>query len=117
MKPERQVRIPQPLDIKDALKIYWEKHELTNDDIRRLFGQLGTQRIVLLKKIVKEAQEQRGIKIYDHRAINTKVAYEVWGFPYNELYKRFKNCEALKRENVIDVTEDRKNEETVTELH
>lgn len=122
MKAERQVRIPQPLDLRDALRLYWEKNELDNEDIKRLFGSLGNQRIVLLKRMVKDVQTERGIKSFDHKAINTRLAYEVWGFPYAELFKRFKNCEALSRKDVFpeEKKEDMENEdnkERNTELH
>lgn len=115
---ERQVRIPQPRDLREALKIYWEKNELHNEDIQRLFGKMGNQRVVLLKKMVKEEQVARGIRSYDHHAINTRLAYEVWGFPYNELYRRFKNCEALKQKNDEIIEEGKEDEEErAAELH
>lgn len=45
------VRIPQITSIDTAVRLYYNKTELTNDDIVELFGKHGKSKIASLKKL------------------------------------------------------------------
>lgn len=57
--------------------------ELGSREIMALFG-VSRSTAVHYKKPVQEVMEARGIRAWSPRNINTKVAYEVWGFDLAE---------------------------------
>lgn len=90
------VRIPQIVDIEVAIRLYYEKDRLYNRDIKTLFGNLSSSKIVILKNIVKEKMLEREIIIYDAMSVNTDIAYEVWGISIENLEARLKKLRQLK---------------------
>lgn len=90
------VRIPQIVDIEVAIRLYYEKDRLYNKDIKTLFGNLSSSKIVILKNIVKEKMLEREIIIYDAMSVNTDIAYEVWGISIENLEARLKKLRQLK---------------------
>ena len=82
-------------DVETALRLYYEKPELTNADIKELFGTAQTKTSAL-KKQVKQEMNKRNIKSWLPHSVNTRIAYEVWGIDIPEFEERLKNKRRLK---------------------
>ena len=104
-----QVRMPKLTSIQKAIEIYHSTFYLSNSDISELFETVSASSINKLKKVVKEysmnvcsecgyeksVENCRGCKKSQRYAttqsgyeVNTKQAYEAWGFDIDDLEKR-----------------------------
>lgn len=94
-----RVRIPPVTSLETAIRIYYENIEISNKDIIELFGKMGSQKICLMKSMVKTEMIKRNTPIWDARRVNTKVAYSTWGLNIDDLEKRYNR---LKKLNFIN---------------
>ncbi|HCD70890.1 MAG TPA: hypothetical protein DEQ68_09730 [Ruminococcaceae bacterium] len=94
------VRIPQITSLETAIRLYYERNELSNDDIRELFGKLGHSTVSRLKKAVVAETNARGTPIWNAARVNTEVAYEVWGLDIKRLENSLKKLRAMNLEGV-----------------
>ena len=74
-------------NIEEAVLIYYGRIELSNNDIKKLFG-CGDGSAIKLKKIAKEKAIAENYQRIDARNVPTKAAYEAWGLDINDLEKR-----------------------------
>ncbi len=88
-------KVKQISSIDTAIRIYFEHPELGNSQIKELFGSIGNSTISAYKKAVLEEQAKRGVKTSYWNAINTEVAYEVWGIDVEDLIKRREKLKKL----------------------
>ena len=93
---EVRVRIPQLVDIGEAILIYYAKTELSNADLKTLFGTKAESTYYKLKKLVRNAMKEKNIEVFDDSKVNTKLAFEVWGFDINELEANFKKISKIR---------------------
>ncbi len=96
-KNQVRVRIPQITDIETAIRLYYERIELTNADIRELFGSLGSNTIAKLKKKARELMERENTPIWNAQSVNTEVAFKAWGLNITDLERRYKKLSSMKR--------------------
>ncbi len=66
-------------NIDTALRIYYEKDELDNKDIKELFNGLSDSKAISMKKEVLKEMAERKIPQFRRHTVNTDVAYELWG--------------------------------------
>lgn len=85
-----RVRIPQITSIETAIRLYYERIELDNDDIRELFGKLGSATIARLKNVVRERMRENSTPIWNVQRVNTEDAYAAWGLDIASLERRYK---------------------------
>ena len=90
------VRIPQIQSLEIAIRIYYEKIELRNADIRELFGSLGSKTICHLKQAAKGKMEENNVPSWDAQAVNTEAAFEAWGLDIADLEKRLNKLKKLE---------------------
>ena len=90
-----RVNVPQVADIRDAVKLYYSKTELSLPDIQALFG-CRRSKAQRLKGVAKEAQANDGVQTYDARAVNTKTAYAAWGLDIRDLEDRIGALQRLR---------------------
>ena len=90
------MKIMQIKDLATAIRIYYEKPELTNQDIRELFNSNLSE--YMLQKLKKKA----GIKMAEKKVprwsvctVNTECAYEAWGLNITDLEKRYAKLQKL----------------------
>lgn len=83
-------------DVATAVRLYYEKSELTNADIAELFSTAETQTIKI-KKMAKTEMAKRGVKSWLPYSVNTKIAFEVWGIDIDEYEKRLKKLRSLAK--------------------
>ena len=91
------VRTPQIADIETAVRIYYEKIELSSKDIQELFpGAKGASTITRLKGKARERMAEEGALVYNSRCVNTEVAFRAWGLDIEDLEKRLAKLRRLK---------------------
>ncbi len=84
-------------DINFAVQIYYERIELTNADIAKLFGVKSSKTVATLKKPVREEMAKRSILPWNSNCVNTEVAFDVWGLNINDLERRREKILKLKK--------------------
>lgn len=89
------MRIPQILDLETAIKIYHERIELSNADIRKLFGQMGSNKMSELKNIAREKMIQENAPIWNASYVRTECAYKAWGMDIKNLEYRYKKLKTM----------------------
>lgn len=89
------VRIPEISSLETAIRIYWEKIELSNKDIGELFGKVGKSKIKQLKDTAREKMAENKIPSFSAARVNTKVAYAAWGLDIEDLEKRYNKLKKL----------------------
>jgi hypothetical protein len=89
------VRIPQLVDLREAIRIYYTKRELRNADIRTLFGEIGTARLSKLKDLARDAMRESNVPTLDDMAVNTDCAFQAWGIDITTLEKNFSKLKKL----------------------
>ena len=86
----------QITSIDTALRLYYMYPELTNDQIKELFGKgVSDSFITSCKKKVRKEEVKRNIKTSIPYAINTAIAYEVWGLDIKDLEARREKLKKL----------------------
>ncbi len=89
------MRIPEISSLETAIRLYWEKIELRSSDIKVLFGRIGSEKVVQLKKQAQELMDERHTPQWNASRVNTKVAYEAWGLDIDDLEKRYNKLKKL----------------------
>lgn len=87
--------LPQIVDVKNALRIYYEKTELGNKEIAELFGTKARSTIGKIKKIAQEKMAEENTPFWDPRSVNTEVAFRAWGLNIDNLERRYKKLKSL----------------------
>lgn len=76
--------------------MYYSRIELSNSDIKELFG-CGDTMALKLKKIAKEKVLKEEYQTIDARMVPTKVAYEAWGLDIHDLENRLDKLKKYRR--------------------
>lgn len=84
------VRVPQITSLETAIRLYYERIELSNSDIRELFGKLAPATIKSLKNKALAIMTERNTPVWNAQRVNTEIAYEAWGLNIADLERRFK---------------------------
>lgn len=92
-----QVRIPQITSLETAIRLYYERIELSNSDILKLFGKMSSATVVRLKKKAVELMVQNNTPVWNAKNVNTEMAYEAWGLDIKDLERRYEKIKALGR--------------------
>lgn len=90
------VRVPQITSLETAIRLYYERIELSNSDIRELFGKLAPATIKSLKNKALAIMTERNTPVWNVRRVNTEIAYEAWGLNITDLERRLKKLKALE---------------------
>ena len=97
------MKVKQIADIETAIRIYYQYPEIDNNQIRELFGSISSGTQARYKKAVRDEQINRNVKTMCIDAVNTEVAYDVWGIDVADLERRLKKLKSLgfvKKEQV-----------------
>lgn len=89
------VRVPQITSLETAIRLYYERIELTNSDIRELFGPLANSTIKRLKEKAELLMVDRNITVWNAQRVNTEIAYEAWGLDIAKLEYSLDKLRAL----------------------
>lgn len=88
------VNVPQVRGVEMAVKVYYEKKELTNTDIMELFG-VSRVKAAELKRRGLEEQTRKGVPLWNGRAVNTVCAYRSWGLDIDEMENALRKLRKL----------------------
>lgn len=94
------VRIPQLVSIETAIRLYYSRIELSNSDIRELFGKLGSATVVKLKKKARQVMQERGRMAWNAQLVNTEDAFTAWGLDIADLERRHKKIQSMERNRI-----------------
>ncbi len=95
---DNKVRIPSITSIDTAVRLYYEKTELSNRDIKMLFGSNhSSTTIAKLKNLVRERVAAENIPCWNAQNVPTRTAYECWGLNINDLEMRMHKLNELKK--------------------
>lgn len=90
-------------DMSLALRFYYEKPELTSADIKQLFDVCGATATQKKREVLNEmAKQDPPVRTWQRGAINTKIAYKVWGLNVEDIENRLKKLSKLRKTGVID---------------
>lgn len=88
-------------DIDTALRIYYMYPELTNADIKILFGgNISNFAVNTYKKYARQQEIEDGVKTIGFYTVNTECAYKAWGIDVESLEKRRAKLKKLGLEAV-----------------
>lgn len=86
----------QVTDIDLAVRMYYERIELSSADIMKLFGVKSSQTVAKLKNIARKLMLERDRKSWSPYNVNTVIAYEAWGLDISDLERRRTKLARLK---------------------
>ena len=90
-----RVRVPQLTDIETAIKIFYERHELSNKDIKNLFGSISSATVCKLKNRAREQMEEDKVPCWNANLVNTEAAYKAWGLEIDRLERSYAKLKKL----------------------
>ena len=94
------LQIPQIKDIEKAIEIYYSRLDLSNADIKELFGDIGRMKIGSLKKIADgERRRQNGFSWSANR-VPTVYAFAAWNLDIKDLEQRAAAMQKFKRRGI-----------------
>ncbi len=89
------VRVPQIQNLETTIRVYYERIELRNADIREIFGSIGNDTMSGLKRAAKDKMKENDVPSWDAQAVNTEAAFEAWGLNIEDLEKRLTKLKKL----------------------
>ena len=90
----------QICDVGLAVRLFYERIELSSNDVAMLFGNPSKSTVCKLKKMAKEMMAKENIMPWDSNCVNTRSAYKSWNLDIDDLEKRLKKLEKLKESAV-----------------
>ena len=91
------MRIPQIKDVENALRIYYDRLELSNKDIRELFPDVKSNTtITRLKHIARDLMVKESIFSLNPMYVNTQSAFRAWGIDPEDLEARLTKLRIMK---------------------
>ena len=95
-KTKIRVRVPQVRSVKGAVRLYYEKNELSNSDIKMLFDVHSSATITKLKNLARERMTEDNVSVWNAQNVNTATAYKSWGLDISDLEHRLKKLKELQ---------------------
>lgn len=92
------MKIREITSLETAIRLYYGKIELTNQDLKELWGRSSDTGIRPLKEQAKKYQLEKDCPCVNPNCVNTRCAYEAWGLDIKDLehrLTRLKKLEAL----------------------
>lgn len=91
-----RVRVPQLRSLQNALTIYYNKSELSNQDIVELFeGNLSSATVARLKQKAREQMIADGVQAWNSQCVNVKSAFQAWGLSIENIESRYTKLKDL----------------------
>lgn len=82
------MNIPQIAGVEVAIKLYYAKIALANEDIKELFPGISNATVQGLKQLARAKANELGKMQYSNRTVRTEEAYQAWGLDINSLERR-----------------------------
>lgn len=91
----RKVGVPQISSLETAIRLYYERVELSSKDIKELFG-CSASTATGLKQAALEQMEKEDLPRWSQHNVNTEAAYRAWGLEIATLERNLRKLRALK---------------------
>lgn len=75
-------------NLEAAIRLYYERLELSCSDIREIFGNISSASVTRLKKAAWKQMAEDNSPVWNARNVNTVSAFKAWNLDPNELEKR-----------------------------
>ena len=89
------VRVPQVQDLETAIRLYYERNELSSADIKALFG-CSESTVAKLKRLAKERMREEGTISWNALQVNTEAAWRAWGLDITKMEQGLRRLRQLK---------------------
>lgn len=84
------------INLEAALRLYYKRIELSNDDIREIFGPMSSSTMSRLKKLaLKQMAEDGASPMWDARCVHTGSAFKAWKLDPADLEMRLAKLRKL----------------------
>ena len=94
------VRIPQLVDIEKAVELYYTRLDLSNDDIKSLFGNMGSAKVAQLKKLAEEERRRQNAARWSPLRVPTGCAFDAWGLNIEDLERRLAALHKIEKRRI-----------------
>lgn len=94
-----RVRVPQLQNVEQAVRMYYERVELSASDIMALFH-VSRNTATKLKAKGREVQAEKAIPSWNATCVHTASAFEAWGLDIADLENRLQKLRRLKLREV-----------------
>ena len=95
--------IKAPCHVKDlgtAVRIYYSYPEMSNKEIKELFGRnFSDSTLASYKSMIRQRQRELGVKTAIPHSVNTNVAFEVFGLDIASIERNYAKLKRLGMEN------------------
>lgn len=89
------VRVPQVQDLETAIRLYYERNELSTADIKALFGCSGST-VAKLKRLAKARMLEEHTISWNAQHVNTEAAWRAWGLDITKMEQGLRRLRQLK---------------------
>lgn len=89
-----RVRVPSIKNIELAIQLYYTKHELSRQDIMRIF-EVSNTTAYKLKQLANAHSDEKNTPRYNASYTNTADAFEAWGIDIKRLEEGYKHLKKL----------------------
>ena len=89
------VRVPQVQDLETAIRLYYERNELSSADIKALFG-CSESTVAKLKRLAKERMLEEGTISWNALQVNTEAAWRAWGLDITKMEQGLRRLRQLR---------------------
>ena len=88
--------VNKTIDVRFAVRLYYERIWLTNDDIKKLFNINSSSTLARYRRQVLDYFADRNTNpLHRNNKLDTWKAYEAWGLDIEELEKRLRKLQKL----------------------
>lgn len=82
-------------NIEAAVRLYYERFELSSNDIKEIFGDMSAVTCTRYKRKAWEQMAEDQTTTWSARNVNTQSAFTAWGLDIAELEKRLNKLRKL----------------------
>ena len=78
-----------------VVRLYYERLELSNDDIKTIFGKISSATITRLKKQARKQMAIDESPVWNAMHVNTRSAYKAWNLDIDDFERRLAKLRKL----------------------
>lgn len=90
-----RVQIPQVVDLRTAIRLYYEKNELSPKDVREIFGCSAPTAAKLIRR-GQEEMDRTKTPYWNRQNVNSECAFRSWGLDIERMERALTRLRKLK---------------------
>ncbi len=88
----------QGFNIEAAIELYYSQNELSNRDIKTIFGCSDSYVQTLKHRVLRRmAEEQARPVVFEAKNVNCEYAFKVWGLDIDELEQKYRKLQIFRK--------------------